>query len=330
MNNITPRHIMNKTEQQLSRIDLNLLVALSVLLKERSVTKAAEALYITQPAMSRTLQRLRELFDDPLFIRISHGLVPTVKGELLANKLPLLIKDIKLLIEDEPFEAKRCQQEFSISVPAITSQALVLPFIKYITEQAPNIQISELSADREPFTGLENGDYDFSIHILKSPDPHFNSHRIASVSTAIFAAKNHPLLQQKNRTIEQCLAYDFVDLAMNNEKNIPHNMPIDQILRDKKLQRSIVLRSGQLSTLTDMVKKSDRLLAGPNILMNCEDWTEHFSPVYIFNQQPEHVTDVYLITHQRIALSEEHQWFKNEFLNYHKMLSFDDNQNDVP
>lgn len=79
-----------------------------------------------------------------------------------------------------------------------------------------------------------------------------------------------------------------------------------------------------------MLKKSESLLAGPDLLMNCEDWAESFSPVYIFNQQPEHVTDVYLISHQRIALSEAHQWFKNEFLNYHKALSINDNQSNAP
>ncbi|HSF82215.1 MAG TPA: LysR family transcriptional regulator, partial [Anaerolineales bacterium] len=61
----------------LARIDLNLLVALQVLIEEQSVTRAAERLYITQPAMSKTLQRLRELFDDPLFIRSGRGLIPT-------------------------------------------------------------------------------------------------------------------------------------------------------------------------------------------------------------------------------------------------------------
>ncbi|MAT51965.1 MAG: LysR family transcriptional regulator, partial [Porticoccaceae bacterium] len=53
----------------LSRIDLNLIVAMQVLLEERSVTRAAERLFITQPAMSKTLQRLRILFDDELFVR---------------------------------------------------------------------------------------------------------------------------------------------------------------------------------------------------------------------------------------------------------------------
>ncbi len=65
--------------RQIARIDLNLLIALQVLLEERNVSRAAERLYITQPAMSKTLGRLREVFDDPLFIRSSHGVRPTPK-----------------------------------------------------------------------------------------------------------------------------------------------------------------------------------------------------------------------------------------------------------
>ena len=56
--------------QRLSRLDLNLLVSLQALLEEKSVTKAAERLFITQPAMSRVLQRLRDQLDDPLLENI--------------------------------------------------------------------------------------------------------------------------------------------------------------------------------------------------------------------------------------------------------------------
>ena len=75
----------------LSRIDLNLLVALQILLEEQSVTKAADRLFITQPAMSKTLQRLRELFDDPLFIRSGRGLVPTPRAVELEKQLPVVL-----------------------------------------------------------------------------------------------------------------------------------------------------------------------------------------------------------------------------------------------
>ena len=64
-------------------IDLNLLVFLDVLLKERNVTRASESLGISQPAMSNGLRRLRELFSDPLLVRTSDGMKPTERAELL-------------------------------------------------------------------------------------------------------------------------------------------------------------------------------------------------------------------------------------------------------
>ena len=64
-------------------IDLNLLVFLDVLLKERNVTRAAESLGISQPAMSNGLRRLRDLFGDPLLVRTSDGMKPTERAELL-------------------------------------------------------------------------------------------------------------------------------------------------------------------------------------------------------------------------------------------------------
>ena len=72
---------------KLAKADLNLLVALHVLIEERSVSKAATRLHVTQPAMSKTLNRLRETFDDPLFARSKRGIQPTPRAEALANEL---------------------------------------------------------------------------------------------------------------------------------------------------------------------------------------------------------------------------------------------------
>ena len=80
--------------QKLSRLDLNLLVALQALLEEKSVTKAAERLFISQPAMSRVLQRLRHQLDDPLFTRTGNELIPSPKARELHFKLPALLDNI--------------------------------------------------------------------------------------------------------------------------------------------------------------------------------------------------------------------------------------------
>ena len=74
----------------ISKIDLNLLVYLDVLLREKNVTRAADQLSITQPAMSNGLKRLRELFSDPILVRTSEGMMPTAR----ALQLQPIVRDV--------------------------------------------------------------------------------------------------------------------------------------------------------------------------------------------------------------------------------------------
>ena len=84
---------------RLARIDLNLLVALHILLQEGSVSRAADKLSITQPAMSKTLGRLRETFDDPLFVRSKRGIQPTPRALGLAGELKSVLGQIDGLLD---------------------------------------------------------------------------------------------------------------------------------------------------------------------------------------------------------------------------------------
>ena len=86
--------------RELSRIDLNLLISLQVLLEERNVSRAAERLFITQPAMSKTLSRLRQVFDDPLFTRSSHGMQPTPRALEVAGDLSVILAEIGRLVRE--------------------------------------------------------------------------------------------------------------------------------------------------------------------------------------------------------------------------------------
>ena len=81
--------------KDLNRIDLNLLVYLDVLLRERNVTQAANQLGLSQPAMSNGLRRLRDLFQDPLLVRTSDGMSPTARGK----ELEPLIRDVLAGVE---------------------------------------------------------------------------------------------------------------------------------------------------------------------------------------------------------------------------------------
>lgn len=83
----------------LQRVDLNLLVHLDVLLREKNVTRASEQLGITQPAMSNILRRLRKLFNDPLLVRSSEGMTPTERALELQPRIRELLSDLTQLLE---------------------------------------------------------------------------------------------------------------------------------------------------------------------------------------------------------------------------------------
>jgi DNA-binding transcriptional LysR family regulator len=83
----------------IERVDLNLLVYLDVLLREASVTRAAQQLGITQPAMSNGLKRLRDLFNDPLLVRTSEGMTATERAQSLQPLVRHVLADIEQVIE---------------------------------------------------------------------------------------------------------------------------------------------------------------------------------------------------------------------------------------
>ncbi len=85
----------------ISKIDLNLLIYLDVLLREKNVTKAANQLNITQPAMSNGLKRLRNLFKDPILVRTSDGMVPTERSRALAPAIRKILLDLEEALQGE-------------------------------------------------------------------------------------------------------------------------------------------------------------------------------------------------------------------------------------
>lgn len=304
---------MQSTEQQLSRIDLNLLVAFSVLLQENNVSRAAEKLFMSQSAMSRVLQKLRELFDDPLFLRESAGLKPTVKALELAQEIEPLLASINSYIKNEKFDPLQCRNSFAISLPSLMNQSLMLPFISQLALLAPNAIIELHPLTSQPEKHLENGMFDFSVEMIPINGHAFSSTAFGSLHPVIYARKNHPLTQLKSITIEDCLNYKFVDLIVDNHAKLRVHNPAKTYFNDRGLELDITFKCGQLGMLAEVMKKTDHLLVGGNCLMNGENFQDEFVTLYSF-EQPEYEVTPYLCDHQRTHNSEAHQWLKSILL----------------
>jgi DNA-binding transcriptional LysR family regulator len=151
----------------LKRIDLNLLVALQILLEESNVSRAAERLFITQPAMSKTLGRLRDVFSDPLFIRGPHGIRPTPRALELKTALGPILEDIDTLIAPVVFDPSNFIGEVSIAVSEFIGIAIVPLLMKELQNEDPSLRIKTMSRLEHQLDHLADGDFDIAIHIQR-------------------------------------------------------------------------------------------------------------------------------------------------------------------
>lgn len=147
--------------EHLRGVDLNLLVALDQLFETGSVTQAAGRLGLSQPAMSRTLGRLRATLADPLFIRTAQGLSPTPRAQALRPQLSQLLHMAEgLVAPPERFDAQTAQRTFTISTSDY-GQAVMLPaLVDVVARQAPNISLRLLISTDAAEQQLQTGAWD--------------------------------------------------------------------------------------------------------------------------------------------------------------------------
>lgn len=132
----------------LSRVDLNLLVALDALLAERSVTKAAGRIGIGQSAMSHNLARLRELFGDELLTRGPHGMQPTPRALALADPVRIALAQIETLVSRaQAFDPATAERTFRIGLPDSTEVLIGPALLAYVCEHAPGIRFRFYAAE---------------------------------------------------------------------------------------------------------------------------------------------------------------------------------------
>ncbi len=154
------------------KYDLNLIIALDALFEERSVTRAAARVGITQSAMSQALRRLREALKDDLFIRTSTGIEPTNAAVALAAPLREALEQIHATLINRPtFDPASAERVFSLSMPDALQLPLMPALVSAVARAAPavtlrTVQFERLRVDRQ----LDEGDVDIAIGRFEAPD----------------------------------------------------------------------------------------------------------------------------------------------------------------
>ncbi|MDD1795611.1 LysR family transcriptional regulator [Enterovibrio sp. ZSDZ42] len=202
--------------EDIYRRDLNLLIALRVLLEEGSVSKAAIRLNLSQSAMSRVLGRLRILTDDPLFTRHGQQLIPTQKALELNQSLTAPLDALRTVLSPEEFDPAKCTQKFKIATTDYAMQT-ILPFaLPRIYEEAPGLSLEFAPLQHDQLMRqLTSEGCDLAICRPTGQVDPLQSDILGLVSVLCLVGKNHPLAE-KEISLDDYLTYPHAVIAISD------------------------------------------------------------------------------------------------------------------
>jgi DNA-binding transcriptional LysR family regulator len=193
----------------INRVDLNLLVYLDVLLRERNVTQAANQLNLSQPAMSNGLRRLRLLFDDPLLVRTSDGMTPTERALELEPMVREILNTVDRAVQPtSPFDPLSAKRVFRIMASDYAESTLLPGVLGRLRNEAPNISLDIMTPSDVSFLDVERGKVDMVINRFDSMPQSFHQIRVWTDTFSCLLSVDNPLL--KDFTLENYLQAQHV------------------------------------------------------------------------------------------------------------------------
>jgi DNA-binding transcriptional LysR family regulator len=193
----------------LNRIDLNLLVYLDALLRERNVTQAANQLNLSQPAMSNGLRRLRELFDDPLLVRTSEGMTPTERALELEPVVREVLSKIDHAVQPRSaFEPENAHRVFRIMASDYAESTLFPTVLGKLRSLAPGLTLDIMTPSDVSFLDVERGKVDMVINRFDSMPQSFHQIHLWNDSFTCVLSPENPVLE--DFTLESYLQANHV------------------------------------------------------------------------------------------------------------------------
>lgn len=290
--------------ENIRRVDLNLLVVLDALLEEQSVTRAAKRLGSSQPTISSTLARLRDLFGDPLFVRTQRGLLPTPRAVALSAPLKQLIEDGRRLMVPEEFDAATAEATFTISSNDYMQLALVIPFVKVLRSEAPQLQLAIVPPLIEGMSdALARGKVDLAITIPEFAMPDLRSRLLYREDYVVVVRPQHPLANVSKLTTNRFCAYDHVIVSPTGGS---FEGPTDRSLAQQGLKRKVRYSVPSFLLVPDILQTDDLIALVPSRLLRegSYDLTVLKPPIEVEG------FDVIATWHPRIDKDASHQWLR--------------------
>jgi DNA-binding transcriptional LysR family regulator len=187
---------MERGGADVTNIDLNLLRIFDILYDERNVTRAAARLFLTQSAVSHALARLRNVLDDPLFVRIPFGLQPTERAHRLAPRLRVALAEIRSLVASPTFDPAKTSQRFTISGGHYFCALIAPSLIALARRSAPSITLQIVNTSADLAQALDQQQVDIALGAFDKVPPRLRSEVLFCDEKAWAVGAHHPLAKK--------------------------------------------------------------------------------------------------------------------------------------
>ena len=283
-----------------TQLDLNLLFIAESLYKTLNVSKTAIELGMSQSAVSHALTKLREHFNDPLFVRVSKGMAATnLAIELRESIEALTLQGREIAVRSEKFDPKLAKGRISIATTDMQEIIIMPGLLKRIQEEAPNLQISIRPTGGDlPKTELENGTIDIAIAgFYKNLPEGFYQRKLLDLEFSTAFRKNHSKIK---RTMTAAQFYESDHALITLQGDFKDNFP-------KK--RKILYGSYSFTGIAWTLASTDLVLTAPTLLL--EKYKEYF-PI-IIQKSPIEIPKVELrmVWHARNHKDPLQVWFRD-------------------
>jgi DNA-binding transcriptional LysR family regulator len=260
-----------------NHLDLNLLRVFDAIFQTRSVTIAASNLHLTQPAVSKQLNRLREVLDDPLFVRTNDGMAPTPRAEAIAGPIRQALSEVRAIVEQQlGFDPASSDRTFRIFMSDVGQMVLLPRLLELIAREAPKVSVhtTQVPASRLRGIALESGEVDLAVGYFEEFEGSMHRQVLFEEHYVGMVRSGHPVIRDA-LTFEQFLhtpqlVYHPTGGGHGSQENY-----VDKAFWSAGVERRVAVRVAHAMGLTSIVSSTDLLVVVPSRLAAaCETLTD--------------------------------------------------------
>ena len=298
-------------------LDLNLLRVFDVVMAERNLTRAAERLSLTQPAISNSLKRLRNAVGEDLLTRSAHGVVPTARAEALWPEVRSALGRLRGVLAPGEFDPAADATNFRIAMADATAALFMPPLVAQIEQSGAQSNLRSLPlTTRDPRALLERGDADVAVGffpdtvaalLAQGDGALLRRRRLNEGEYACVMRRGHPLAKQPLTLDAYCAAHHLLVSLSGRDHGLA-----DQVLAGLNRKRRVVLTVNQYFTAGRVVANSDLLTVLPAYFIDSTGYRDQL----LSRPLPFALPSLHLemIWHIRNDRSSAHQWLRARLL----------------